>query len=256
MSVELRQNSVAAVVLDAGLRPADATSRAPRRSLTEGGLAAIVLGTRSVQRGLVGAGLFTLAIALHAGAGFAALTSQSRHRDDEEPLAQRPSLQLDQFVNLEPPEPPPPPPAPPPPTKARAVEQVPSPASPSPTLPSEEPPPAAEAGQVVAVDESANQPLDFTRFEISTGDGRLFPGGITASSGTNSRAVRAASVDRHAKPNAPAGTSRARPVGPPRRDWDCPWPAGAAALSNRRTVRGHPRGRASRWRGRVRGAHL
>ena len=231
MRVELRLNSVAAVVLDAGTCSGE-PSRAPRRSLAEGSLAAVVLGTRSAQRGLLGTALFTLAIALHAGAGLAALTSQNRNRESDQRISKRPSLRIDHVVDLEPPEPPAPPPAPPPPPpppKARAVEQGPRPEAPA--LPDDAPPPPAEAGQVVAADDSASQPLDFTRFDISTGEGQRFPGGITASSGTSSRAVQAPAVNRHAEPRALAGASRARPVGPPRRNWDCPWPAGATALS-------------------------
>jgi protein TonB len=229
--VELRRHSVAAVVLDAG-ECSGGPSRAPRRSLVEGSLAAVVLGTHSSRRGLVGAALFTLAIALHAGAGLAALTSQSKKSTSDQPISRRPSLQIEHVVELAPPEPPEPPAPPPaPPAQARAVERAPSPEAPAP--PSEAPPPVAEAGQVVAADESASQPLDFTGFDISTGDGQHFPGGVTASPGKNPRAVPAAAVGRHGEPQGLASASRARPVGLPRRDWDCPWPARATALSIR-----------------------
>jgi protein TonB len=229
--VELRRHSVAAVVLDAG-ECSGGPSRAPRRSLVEGSLAAVVLGTHSSRRGLVGAALFTLAIALHAGAGLAALTSQSKKSGSDQPISRRPSLQIEHVVELAPPEPPEPPAPPPaPPAQARAVERAPSPEAPAP--PSEAPPPVAEAGQVVAADESASQPLDFTGFDISTGDGQHFPGGVTASPGKNPRAVLAAAVGRHGDPQGLASASRARPVGIPRRDWDCPWPARATALSIR-----------------------
>lgn len=231
MRAELRQDSVAGIVLDA----AASFSRPPRRAvvrvLAEGSLAAVVLGTSSSQRGLISVSLFGLAVALHAGAGFAALASHGKDRVDVG-RTERPSLLLEHVVDLQPEAPPPPQEsAPPPVTKARSAERVPDPEPPAPTPPSESPPPPAEAGQVVAADESASQPLDFTGFDISIGSAERYAGGITASSGTNARAVRTRVVDRPAEPAARGATSRARPVGPPARDWDCPWPAEAGALS-------------------------
>lgn len=238
MRVELRQDSVASVVLDVGVSPHRRIPHAPRRSLAEGSLAAVVLGSGSSQRGVLGAALFVLAVALHAGAGLTALTSHSKDRNDAPHTPAKPSLRIDHVVELNPPQPPPPPPTlppptslPPPVTKARAVERTPSPEQPTPTPPSETPPPPAEVGQVVAADESASQPLDFTGFEISTGNGQRYTGGSTTSSGTSSRAVHTPVVDRRADPKLRAKTSRARPVGAPRQEWDCLWPPLADTLS-------------------------
>jgi protein TonB len=187
----------------------------------------------SSRRGLHGALLLTLAVGLHAGAGVASLASHSTDRNSAESVPVKPSLQIDHVVDLDPPEPPAPPQAPPPPvTRARAIEHVlPSPEPPAATPASEAPPPSAEAGQVVAADESASQPLDFTGFDISTGKGPRYAGGITTAPGTISRAKLGPLVGRNADQNTRGGASRARPVGPPRRDWDCPWPAEADALS-------------------------
>jgi protein TonB len=230
--VELRQESIAAIVLDAEAhRPRRRLRRAFARSLADGSLAAIVLGRSSVRRGLVGTALFIAAALLHVGAGLAALASRSEDRDSDVSVASRPPLRIDHVVDLEPAEPQPLPPEPPRRVmRARAVEQAPRPAPPEATLPSEVQQPA-DAGRVVAADEGATEPLDFTRFSIRVGHGPRFAGGVTASSGSSARAVHTPVVDRGAHPNAGAGVSRARPVGPPRRDWDCPWPAEAAALS-------------------------
>lgn len=231
MRAELRQGSVAAIVLDTRVPPPKARHRAFARAIADESLAATVLGTSSPQRGPIGAALLALAIALHAGAGLAALTSHSWDSESVQHVSAKRLLQIDHVVDLEPPEPPPPPPVTPPVTKARAAPRVPSREPSEPTPPSEAPPPPAEAGQVVAADESASQPLDFTGFDIPTGDGQRYAGGVAASSGTSSWAVHTPVADRRADHNARAGTSRARPVGPPRRDWDCPWPAEADALS-------------------------
>lgn len=232
MRAELRHGSVAAIVLDASVSLSKAPHRARVRAIAEGSLVGVVLGTNSLQRGLLGAALLALAVALHAVAGLAALASHGRDSDSAQDVAATPALQIDHVVALEPPKSPPPPPARPQPvTKARVVERAPNAEPPVPTPPSEAPPPPAEAGQVVAANESAAQPLDFTAFDLSTGGGQRYAGGITASSGTSSRAIHTPVVDRRADPNAGARTSRARPVGPPGRDWDCPWPAEADALS-------------------------
>jgi periplasmic protein TonB len=93
------------------------------------------------------------------------------------------------------------------------------------------PPPPARAAQAVAV-EAATMPLDFTGFDLVTGRAERYAGGISASSGTNTRAVHAAHVERNAPPNRPVGSaSRARAVGLPAREWRCPWPRAAEALS-------------------------
>jgi periplasmic protein TonB len=231
---ELRQSSVAGIVLDAGAWRANAPRPALGRAPADGSVAAVVLGTSSARGGLLTASSFALAVALHAGAGFAGLHSHSEDDDSVRRIAAKPALQIDHVLDLDPPELPPPPPPPAtslPVTPARAIERASSPEPLSPGPPTEAPPPPAEAGQVVLAEESANEPLDFTGFAVSTGKGSRYIGGTTAASGTGSRAVHAPVVDRRADSVVRAGTSRARPVGRPSRDWDCPWPAEAGALS-------------------------
>lgn len=131
------------------------------------------------------------------------------------------------------PEPPPPPPPEPPPVmkQAKVVERVVEKAAPAepPPEPSTEPPPPAEAGQVVAAEPDA--PADFTNFDIATGQGR-YRGGVTASSGTNTRAVHSAVVERSAAPGTGTGNaSLAQPVRLEVRNWVCPWPEQADLLA-------------------------
>lgn len=235
MNVDLRQNSVAAVILEARQTPSRRLLRVPRRSLVEESLAAVVLRTSSSRRLSLGAALFALAVVLHAGAGLALLTLQSGDRIRVEPSALKPSLQVDRIVDLEPPEPPEPHPTPkaalPPLAKARVVEPAPAVVQRPPASLRDAPPPPSEAGRVLAADESASQLLDFTQFAVATGEGQRYPGGISAPQGMSSSATQTPGVDRGADPNAVSGLAGARPVGAPRRDWDCPWPGQADALS-------------------------
>lgn len=210
-----------------------------RGELRPDSVAAIVLGTRASARGPVAAALFVAAVALHGSAGWT-LASGSGDRESEARPAPKPALRIEHVVDLEAPPPPAPEPEPPPPpeppaarpapaVKARAVEP---PSTPPPaTPPSDAPPPPAEAGQVVAADDSAATPLDFTGFDIATGAGKGYAGGKTAPSGTSSRPAHSPVVARRASLPARPRVSLARPVGLPRRDWNCPWPAEADALS-------------------------
>ena len=172
-----------------------------------------------------------LALGIHAGV---AVATKAPRRDNRAAAANvvRPAIQIEHVVDLDPPEPPPPAAPPPSLVRSRALERAQAPELPAPTPPNNTPPPpAAEAGQILAAEEDVSQPLDFTGFDIATGSGARYAGGITASSGTSSRAVRGPFVAGDAEPSARAGTSRARVVGAPRRDWECPWPAAADALS-------------------------
>ncbi|NMO18693.1 TonB family protein, partial [Pyxidicoccus fallax] len=95
----------------------------------------------------------------------------------------------------------------------------------------EAPPPRsaepAQAGQVVAAKESA-EPLDFTGFDIASGQGPRYAGGVTASSGRSTTAVAPGTVTG-ADGDDPEG-SLARPVRLPARNWNCPWPREAESL--------------------------
>lgn len=223
MHPELRHGSVAAIVLDSAVR-AKAPPR-PRRGMAEGSLAAIVLGTQASRRVPLGLALLALAVALYVGGSLAAFSSHVTRSARVEHTESSPVLVVEHIVELEPPEPSPRPQAQPTPVvKERAVARAPSP-------PSDAPPPA-RAGQILAADESASAPLDFTDFMVSAGSSESYAGGRTAGLGTSSRASHALAGARRAELGAPAQASRARPVGPPRREWDCSWPAEAEALTS------------------------
>ena len=227
MRAELRDGSVAGIVLDTGDVLRSEPAHALRRPIADRGLAAIVLGVRARRRGPVAAALFVVASGIHAGAGLATLAL--RTKDPAAAVAAvRPPIQIEQVVELEPAEPPSPPAAAPPEPVTRSIARARAATAPEP--PSTAPPPA-EAAEVVAAADDASQALDFTGFDITTGNGRRYVGGVTASSGSSPRAVRDPVADRGAHPSARAGSSRARSVGAPRREWDCPWPAEADALS-------------------------
>jgi len=109
-----------------------------------------------------------------------------------------------QVVTLErpPPEPAPPPPEPEPPPPRR----------PRPTST------AAQAGKVVTAVPDANQPVDLTSFSMPVGTSDSYAGGFTAPGGASAVAV----TER--PPVRPPRGGKARPAGPARRDWSCPWP--------------------------------
>lgn len=221
---ELRADGIGVVVFDAG-EATRAPGRLPRadRALRGESLASVVLGTPAPKRGL-GLGL-CVAVIVH-GALVVATTRWPAARPLAPPQRAAAALRLDAVVELDPPAAPPPaaaPPAAPPPRPAgghRAAARA-APARPV--------PPAA-AGKVVAAEPRADEPLDFTGFDIATGKGQEYAGGITASSGTNTQAVHGEKIDRDAPPGSSAG-SRARPVGLPATEWSCPWPREAEALS-------------------------
>lgn len=232
-AIELHEDSIAGIILDAKLLPQAARSGLGRPlMLPSGSAAAIILGEVPTHSGPLLAVALVAAAALHVGLAVGALASRLEFADKTNTPAAKKPLQIDRVVDLDPPAPPAP--APPATVQPPVATRAPRPTAPSPTEPSDSPPPPpAESAQVVAVDDNANQPLDFTGFEISTGQGQRYAGGITASSGANTQAVHTPHVDRNAAPNLPHGDgpSRARPVGLPARDWRCPWPAEADALS-------------------------
>lgn len=235
--VELRIESLAAIVLDASRPPTLRPKLRRSRALAIDGLGAIVLGARPVSAGRQLALSLGATFALHGGFGLGALWwAPTEAVQTSAPRS--PPLRIDHVVDLTPPEPPPadePPPPEPPrmPIAEPALRQASAPAEP----PREAvPSPPAEAGQVLAADEEATQPIDFTGFDISTGGGKRYAGGVTASSGTNARAVHASHIDRAdslAMANRAQRHSLARPVGLPAREWPCPWPREADALSGK-----------------------
>ena len=161
--------------------------------------------------------------------------ARAQRVDEARPLARAP-LQIEHVVDLQPPEPPEPPkPSPPIPEPERApAPRAPKMAAPAAPAPGEakEPPPPAEAGQVVAAEQPASPSLDFTSLAISTGRGQRYAGGVTASSGSSTRALNGTSGAVGGAQAQGNGVSRARPVGAPRNgDWGCPWPQEAAGLA-------------------------
>jgi protein TonB len=141
----------------------------------------------------------------------------------------------DRVVELfEPPPPPPPaketPPPPPPPAPAMALARAakaPSPAArapaPPPATAAAAKPPPAQAGAVIAAPASADA-VDFDSFDIVTGTGASYAGGVTSSAGTHTVAVHTRDVDPAAPPG-PAAPRLARGIALPDREWDCPWPS-------------------------------
>ncbi len=128
-----------------------------------------------------------------------------------------------------PPVVPPPIPVPPPPPPPKHVEARRSPVTQRPA--------AAQAGKVVTVARDPNQPLDFTGFDMVTGESEAFAGGFTASKGKSKTAVAepTATADGVGKRVVKA-LSQAKPAGPARDDWACAWPE-AAQESDLRDVR-------------------
>jgi len=136
-----------------------------------------------------------------------------------------------------PPPPPEPVDAPPPEAPPEEAEATPAPReTPAEPTPAEaapaEPAVAADVVQAAAPAPAAADPLDFS---VVTGEGQVYAGGVTASTGTSTRAVHADDVDAHR--GVPGGTgtgapanSNARPVGQPTRAWNCDWPSAANSL--------------------------
>jgi protein TonB len=74
----------------------------------------------------------------------------------------------------------------------------------------------------------AEAPLDFTGFDIVSGQAPGYAGGVTASTGSSAQAVEA--VPGSGGDANGSVASRARPIRLPARNWDCPWPREADAL--------------------------
>ncbi|WP_164021059.1 TonB family protein [Pyxidicoccus trucidator] len=197
-------------------------------------IAELILGPERPKRskGLVWALLATAS--LHGAAGALAWQAwRNAASRAPPPAAPRPTVRIDHVVSLPPPaapEPPPlPPPAkPPPPVRAEPPRARVKPAS---TAAKEAPPPRsaepAQAGEVVAAKE-AQSPLDFTGFDIASGQAPRYAGGVTASTGRSTTAVApGAGVGEEGDGT---GESHARPVQLPARNWSCPWPKEAEAL--------------------------
>ncbi|MFP2908571.1 TonB family protein, partial [Pyxidicoccus sp. 3LFB2] len=145
----------------------------------------------------------------------------------------RPTVQVDHVVALTPPAAPEPPPLPPevkPPPPARTEPPRARVKTAAPVAKESPPPRASEpaqAGEVVAAKDS-QAPLDFTGFDIASGQAPRYAGGVTASTGRSTTAV-APSAGNAAEGDGD-GENYSRPVQLPARNWSCPWPKEADAL--------------------------
>ncbi|WNG46503.1 energy transducer TonB [Archangium minus] len=203
----------------------------PSQSATSAeSIASIVFGPAKARRPgrLVWAVVVTAS--LHGAAGVLAWRAWQNGEAHTPPVVAKPPIRIDHVVELKPPAPvePPPPPTPPPaaPRPQQRVARADSPPSRAKSTKAPAPAPA-QAGQVVAVD-AAEAPLDFTGFDIVSGQGSSYAGGVTASNGTSERAVE--EVASSQGDDKGSGTGKARPVQLPARNWDCPWPQEADAL--------------------------
>ncbi|WP_239470549.1 TonB family protein [Archangium violaceum] len=213
----------------------------PERESGAESIAEIILGPVKPRTPGVLVWAAVATVSLHGVAGVFAWRVWQEGASRAPPVAApKPPIRVDHVVDLRPqaiPEPPPPvsPPAPPPPRQQRQraarAETPPSRAKPTNAPPSSEP---ARAGEVVAVKEG-EAPLDFTGFDIVSGQAESYAGGVTASNGSSARAVEA--VAGSGDDANGTGTSRARPIRLPARNWDCPWPREADTLRiNEQTV--------------------
>jgi periplasmic protein TonB len=183
------------------------------------------------------------ALALHIG-GAAVAMALASSADAPAPRKLKTMVVVDHVVDLTPPpapkveEPPPPPPPevpPPPPPKVKIkapkeappappVEAPPAPVpenAPEPEKPPSEPPPAAQAAQVVAAENGAEG-----AFKVVTGSGSSFAGGTTTASGTGTSANHTGQIGK----GTGNGYSKARPAQLASRNWPCGWPPEAEEL--------------------------
>jgi periplasmic protein TonB len=155
--------------------------------------------------------LVAIAVALGAHGSAGARALQSLPYLTELARAVRLDLKerLKSEVDIDLTPPPPPPPAPPEPEPEPEKEPEPPPPPKADQPPSAPPPAAAEAGKVLTAEPDPDEPVDLTGDGFVTGIGERFAGGVTASTGTSNKAVRA--------PQAAAtgtGAGSRLPVGP------------------------------------------
>lgn len=139
---------------------------------------------------------------------------------------------IDVMVEPEPEPPPEPEPEPEPPAEPEPPPPVPQPPAekPPPTAQPEPPAPAAaQAGRVLTAEPDPDEPLDLTGDAFVQGNADFYAGGVTASKGTATQAVR--NVQARADGvvggvgTAPASAvDRSRPAAPQQRNWNCPFP--------------------------------
>jgi len=188
-----------------------------------------------------------LAVVIHAGvAGWAVGSTPSlgvwAARMQQ---AVRAELSNEQTVDLVAPPPPvvvekePEPEAPPPVLKSepRAPEPRAEPVARAPEPQHTQAPAPAQAGNIVAQEEDADAPVDLTENTFVTGKASAYVGGVTASKGTNTVAVKTRQVvtggavgvataprKAAARVVVPQGPDNSAPPRLLEDDWSCPWP--------------------------------
>ena len=177
-----------------------------------------------------------VALALHLGVGARGLLGLDDVGDFARLVqgAIRAKLDPDVEVDIEPePEPEPePPPEPEPEPEPEPVKPPPEKPPPTPKA-APQPPPApaaAQAARVLAAEPTPDEPLDLTGNTFVQGNADYYAGGITASKGTATQAVRsqAARADGVVGGTGTApGVDRSRAAGTTDTNWDCPFPAEA-----------------------------
>jgi len=187
----------------------------PRPARGAGARSAVAVAAAVVIHGVVGAGIGSVP------------------RPDEAPAA-RAEPQPIRMFEIE--APPPAPARPPPPT---SPEPRPRATAPKPAVVGRPAQPAAQqAPLAVAPSRTAQaiaaspEVLDFTDFDIVSGDGDRFVGGVSSSDGTNTIASRGENVAKGGAVGSSegSGASLARGVRLPDGDWSCPWPDDARAI--------------------------
>jgi periplasmic protein TonB len=182
-----------------------------------------------------------LALALHSAVGLRGLLSLRELGEFARTVQQGVRDRIRQTIEIAVTPEPEPEPAPEPEPEPQAAPEPPPPKAPPPTKAppqpraAESPPPApvaAQAGRVLTAEPDPDEPIDLTGNAFVQGNADSYAGGITASKGTASQAVRS----REARADGAVGgtgkaavssVDRSRPAGTLQRNWDCPFPAEA-----------------------------
>ncbi|HKQ68743.1 MAG TPA: energy transducer TonB [Polyangiaceae bacterium] len=145
---------------------------------------------------------------------------------------------LFRFYEVEMVEPPPPPP-PPPPEEPKPEPEAPKPVAAAAPREHEPAPAPAQAGKILTQEPDDNAPVDLTGDGFVTGSADTYAGGVTASNGTSTKAVRNLNAVAGGQPGgtgtqpgpaAPSGPDLSRPPSASgASEWDCPFPPEADA---------------------------
>lgn len=183
-----------------------------------------------------------LALLLHGSIAFGGLGSLFELGDFarrvQAGMQQRLRAELEVALQPEPEPPPPPPEEPKPePPPEPAPKPAPKPPAPKQSAPPEPPPPAAaQAGRVLTAEPNPDEPVDLTGTTFVQGNADSYAGGVTASSGTATHAVRAPTARADGvvggTGTAPSGPDRSRSAGLAELTWaSCPFPPEAGGIN-------------------------